>query len=298
MLTGSALPEATGWPWRGRDVRDSGMDWSARVPGRRPMALEILESHPASAARATPLLLVHGAWHGAWCWADRALPDLASRGYHAYAVSLRGHGGSPGRPSLRRASLGDYVEDVLAAAASLPAPPVLVGHSMGGLAVQLALARGARASAGVLLAAVPPGGVVGAALRLARRHPLEFLQANATLRLWPMMKTPALAAALLLRPGAAPEEAARLHARLQDESYLAFLGMMLPGLDPRRVKVPVLVVGAGADAIFTEAEVRATARAYGVEATMIPGAGHDLMLDPAWDQVADRLVAWLGEHGL
>jgi alpha-beta hydrolase superfamily lysophospholipase len=103
---------------------------------------------------------------------------------------------------------------------------------------------------------------------------------------------------MLLRPGAAPEETARLHARLQDESYLAFLGMMLPGLDPRRVKVPVLVVGAGADAIFTEAEVRATARAYGVEATMIPGAGHDLMLDPAWDQVADRLVAWLGEHGL
>jgi pimeloyl-ACP methyl ester carboxylesterase len=262
------------------------------------MALEILESHPPSAARPTPLLLVHGAWHGAWCWAERALPTLAGRGRHAYAVSLRAHGGSPARPSLRRASLGDYVEDVLEAAAGLPAPPVLVGHSMGGLAVQLALARGARAVGGVLLAAAPPRGVLGATLRLARRHPLRFLEANATLRLWPMVKTPALVAASLLRPGASPEEAARLHARLQDESYLAYLGMMLPGLDPRRVKVPMLVVGAGADTIFTEGEVRATARAYGTEAVMIPGAGHDLMLDPAWDAVADRLVAWLGAQGL
>jgi alpha-beta hydrolase superfamily lysophospholipase len=60
----------------------------------------------------------------------------------------------------------------------------------------------------------------------------------------------------------------------------------------------MLVVGAGADAIFTEGEVRATARAYGVEANMIPDAGHDLMLDPAWSEVAERLVAWLGELGL
>jgi alpha-beta hydrolase superfamily lysophospholipase len=112
------------------------------------------------------------------------------------------------------------------------------------------------------------------------------------------VKTPALAAAALLRPGAPADEAARLHARLQDESYLAYLGMMFPGLDPRRVTVPMLVVGAGADAIFTDAEVHATARAYGVEATMIPGAGHDLMLDPDWPVVADRLVAWLGQQGL
>ncbi len=213
-------------------------------------------------------------------------------------MSLRGHGGSPARPSLRRASLGDYVEDVLEVAAGLPAPPVLVGHSMGGIVVQEALARGARAAAGVLLASVPPRGLLGAMLRLARRHSLELLECIATLRLWPMMKTPALAAASLLRPTATPEEAARLHARLQDESFLAFIGMLLPRVDPRTVKVPMLVVGAGADSIFTEAEIRATARAYGVEAEIVPGAGHDLMLDAAWEAVASSIVAWLDEKGI
>ncbi|MFL6097117.1 MAG: alpha/beta fold hydrolase [Blastococcus sp.] len=52
----------------------------------------------------------------------------AEAGYPAYGLSLRGHGGSSGR--LRISRLGNYVDDVIAVATSLPAPPVLVGHSM------------------------------------------------------------------------------------------------------------------------------------------------------------------------
>jgi hypothetical protein len=73
--------------------------------------------------------------------------------------------------------------------------------------------------------------------------------------------------------------------------------MLRPRLDPRRVEVPMLVLGAEADAIFTTDEIRATARAYGVEATFIPRAAHDLMLDPAWEEAAQCVVAWLAEKG-
>jgi pimeloyl-ACP methyl ester carboxylesterase len=157
--------------------------------------------------------------------------------------SLRGHEHSPAARSLLTTALGDYVADVVGVAGRLSRLPVLVGQSMGGLVVQLALARGAPARAGGLLASAPPRGILGATLRLARRHPLAFAEVNLTLRLWPIVRTPALARDSLLRPTATEAEATALHARLQDESYRAFLGMLLPGLDPSRVTVPMLDLG-------------------------------------------------------
>lgn len=256
--------------------------------------LEILEAHPAGGARAgPPFLLVHGAWHAAWCWADHVLPFLAAAGHDAYAVSLRGHGGSPPRRRLRLTGLRDYLEDVAAAVERVGAAPVLVGHSMGGLLVQRFLAAGGSGIAGVLLASVPPRGALGATLRVARRDPLAFLRANLTLRLWPVVGTPARARDLLLRDDLGEAEVRAVFERLQDESYRAYLGMLAPRVEPSRVRVPMLVVGAGADRLFTEDEVRATARAYGVEAEIVPGAAHDLMLDPGWGMVAARMVEWV-----
>ena len=65
---------------------------------------------------------------------------------------------------------------------------------------------------------------------------------------------------------------------------------MLPR--PRRVHVPVLVLGAERDPFFTVGEVRKSARAYRTEAEIVPGMGHDLMLDQGWQNVADRIDSW------
>jgi len=112
------------------------------------MTLELLTSDLSAATRPTPLLLVHGAWHGAWCWQEHFIPYLARAGYAVYAPSLRGHGDSPGRDRLRRTGIGHYVQDVAAVAAALPAAPVLIGHSMGGLVVQKYLERYPAAAGG------------------------------------------------------------------------------------------------------------------------------------------------------
>jgi pimeloyl-ACP methyl ester carboxylesterase len=75
--------------------------------------------------------LVHGAWHGAWCW-DRLVPELELRGHRVVAVDLPVSDASAG---LRRyadliaASLGD-ADDV-----------VLVGHSLGAASIPIAAAR-------------------------------------------------------------------------------------------------------------------------------------------------------------
>lgn len=76
------------------------------------MTLEIISKIPETENRPAPLLFVHGAWHGAWCWEKYFLPYFASHGYTAHALSLRGHGGSPGEEHLRWTRIGDYVDDV------------------------------------------------------------------------------------------------------------------------------------------------------------------------------------------
>jgi pimeloyl-ACP methyl ester carboxylesterase len=116
------------------------------------------ESHPA------PLLLVHGAWHAAWCWDDGFLEFFANKGFRVLAISLRGHGGSSTPRRLRFISCADYLQDVAAVAADLPTPPVLVGHSMGGYIVQKYLETN-HAPAGVLLASVPQKSAVRLILR-------------------------------------------------------------------------------------------------------------------------------------
>src|SRR3954470_14682429 len=146
---------------------------SADVTGNTsPSGLEVVERRPADDQGRPPLLFVHGLGHGAWCW-ENWQGAAANAGYASYAVSLRGHGGSSGR--LRTSRLGHYVDDVIAVATSLPAPPVLVGHSMGGLVVQQTLARYA-ARAAVLVAPIPGHPAVASLATIARRHPLDALR--------------------------------------------------------------------------------------------------------------------------
>ena len=79
-------------------------------------------------------VLVHGAWHGAWCW-RRVLPLLRAAGAQAHAVTLTGVGE---RAHLLSSVTGleTHVQDVLALIeAEELEHVVLVGHSYGGMVV-------------------------------------------------------------------------------------------------------------------------------------------------------------------
>jgi pimeloyl-ACP methyl ester carboxylesterase len=261
------------------------------------MDLELIEPESSAAQRPTPLLFVHGAWHGAWCWQEYFLPYFSRAGFAVYALSLRGHGRSAGRDRLRWARVKDYVDDVESAVGRLPSHPVLIGHSMGGAVVQKYLERHA-APAGVLLASVPPAGVLATTLRITRRHPTAFLKANLTLSLYPLIATPALAQEHFFSPTMPNDQLMSYVRRLQDESYCAFLDMLALNLPrPRRVTTPILVLGAANDTIFHPPEVEATARAYGTNATIFPNMAHDMMLEAGWRDVADHMLGWFDERG-
>ena len=97
----------------------------------------------------------------------------------------------------------------------------------------------------------------------------------------------------------APDEVERHFARLQQESFRFELDSMLLALPrPKKVKAPMLVLAAANDRVFSVAEAKATARAYHTEAEVFPDMAHDMMLEPGWQNVAERIVAWLQERGL
>jgi pimeloyl-ACP methyl ester carboxylesterase len=233
----------------------------------------------------------------AWCWDEHFLPYFADRGYRAVALSLRGHGGSATPKPLRALSFTDYIEDIASVAAGLPAAPVVVGHSMGGVVVQKYLESHA-AAAGVLMASVPPQGYLGSGLRWARRHPWHFAKLTVTGRSLPYVSTPELARERFFSPST-PEELVRGYAaRLQEESSRSGLDGMVRLPRPGRVRAPLLVLGAGEDGAVTEAEVRATARAYRTEPVIFAGMGHNMMLEPGWEAAAERIADWLAARGM
>ena len=238
----------------------------------------------------TGILLVHGGWHGPWCWNDFA-DHLTGYGHDVRAVQLRGHDRPSGRIWHR---VHHYVEDVQRIVETFPAPPFLIGHSLGGLVVQKYLESG-QARGAVLMASIPPRGTIPAIARLAVRYPIAFLKSNLLPRLRPFIVTSRLARALFFTPDTPQGIVDHCLACLQDESYLAFIDTMVMLARPHRVQVPVLVLGAERDSIFTAAEVRGTARAYRTEAEIFPGMGHDMMLDTDWRKVADRIDAWIRE---
>jgi pimeloyl-ACP methyl ester carboxylesterase len=81
-------------------------------------------------AAMTTFALVHGAWHGAWCF-DRVLPLLDAAGVPAVAVDLPGHGADPG-PVTDLHGDADRVRSVLD---TIDGDVVLLGHSYGGAVI-------------------------------------------------------------------------------------------------------------------------------------------------------------------
>lgn len=245
-----------------------------------------------------PIIFVHGAWHAAWCWEEHFLDYFARQGYTVRAPNLRAHGVPVSTNTLRRCRVRDYVADVAAAAAEFTVPPVLIGHSMGGLVVQKYLEQ-APVKAAILLAPVPVHGGLRGSLRTLRRAPFQFLKANLQLRLYPLIETEELARAAFFSPDMDAALVRRYFHRLQDESYFAFLDLLLFSLPkPERVQTPMLVLGAEDDAIFRPDEMRATAKAYNGQVAIFPSMAHDMMLEREWQGVADYSLRWLEAQGL
>lgn len=104
--------------------------------------------------RGRPVLLLHGGGQTRHSWSSAAM-GLASRGYYAVSIDLRGHGDS-GWAEGGAYAISAYRDDAIAVARQLPARPVLAGASLGGIASMLAAASGEAIARGLVLVDITP----------------------------------------------------------------------------------------------------------------------------------------------
>lgn len=245
---------------------------------------------------AAPVILVHGAWHGPWCW-DEIAEGLRTAGHEVDVVELPGHD-TPGVLKRKWNRAGSYVRELGRAAEAISArtgaAPVLVGHSMGGYVVQRHLERN-EARLGVLVASVPRLGSLGANVRMLRRHPILMMKSIGLLDYSHPIRTDELVRDFFFQPDTPDEIVSATRKQLQNESAVALTTIALRWIRPHRVTTPVRVIAAELDAIFTVDEQHLLAAAYGVELDAVEGSGHDVMLDTKRDRLLELLLMMAGE---
>ena len=259
--------------------------------------LEVIDKGSCDDAHPVPLLFVHGGWHSASCWAN-FVDFFADAGYRAVALSLRGHGGSPTAKPFHACSIADYIDDVRATADNLGSHPVLIAHSLGGFVVQRYL-ESHHAPAAVLVASVPPQGVLGLAMRIWSRHPWVSMRSLPVGNLTGFIGTTPLVREHLFSAHTPDDIVESCAARVQPEPARASLvDPLFRRVKTTRVSTPMLVLGAADDGMVTKAEVRATAKAYNTDPEFFPDMGHNMMQESGWAGVAQRIHAWLATREL
>lgn len=247
------------------------------------VALTEYRAEPAT--HETPLVLVHGGVHGSWVWSNMQ-GWFADRGWSSTAFDWFGHGDSAALPpeDLLRRGIVDVTEEIGIACATVDRRPVLVGHSMGGLAaLAYAAANPGDLAALVLLTPGVPSAYAG--------PPVEVpVDRNA---LWG--PPPPDVARGLFYSGVDDDAAADYYAMLQPESPEAVYQATrwTVDLDLTPLRAPTLVVAAESDPLVTIESLTAMTSDIGADGIVLPGVGHGVAIDPGWPDLAARVETWL-----
>jgi pimeloyl-ACP methyl ester carboxylesterase len=216
------------------------------------------------------------------------LRHFARAGFPAVAASRRGR---LGVGPERAAGLGfdSYFADTAAVLDTLPARPVVVGHSLGGLVAQR-LAEAGRVRALVLLASAPPAMLTAQAIALP-----HFLPNMPKIMSGRPFIVGAGACSVLALNEVPPDQRPPIHAHLTHESGKVYRSLMFGTVRVKasKVRVPVFVAGGTEDRIVSPRLVRKTGRHYGVQPHLYTGHGHWIIQEPGWQAIADDILGWL-----
>lgn len=265
----------------------------------------------ANASGLTPVVFVHGLWLLADSW-DGWASLFAENGYAPVAVDWPGDQASYAEAhatpdSLAGTSVADVADHVAEVIAGLDTKPVVIGHSFGGLLVQMIAGRGL-ASAAVAIDPAPSRGVL----------PLPFSALKAA---FPVLGNPANRSRTVtltfdeFRYGfanAVPvEEARHLYETFHTPApgrplFQAATANLFPWTVAKAdhknpARGPMLVISGEKDNIVpwslaNAAYKRQAKNGSPTEIVEIPGRGHSLVIDSGWRDVADAALEFLARH--
>jgi pimeloyl-ACP methyl ester carboxylesterase len=261
----------------------------------------------------TPVVFLHGLWLHATSWAPWV--ELFDRaGYAPIAPGWPGDGETVAESradpdAIANHGIDEVTEHFGKIIDGLDRPPLLVGHSFGGMIAQKLLGQGRGAGAVAVDAAQIKGDL-----------PLPLSALHATL---PVFRNPAnkhravsLTAdqfAYAFGNALPREESDALYERwtipapgrpLFEAAAANFVLHSPAKVDTaNEERGPLLLTMSGQDHTVPEAVTRATLTQYRHSAAVtdlieFPDRGHSLTIDSGWREVAERILAWLGEHGL
>ena len=249
------------------------------------------------------VLFIHGAWVTPLCW-RYLVPLFADRGYRtlapAWPLKDRPAAQQLTYPDPRLAKVGipEVVAHYRAIIRSQPEPPVLIGHSFGGLIVQILLDQGFGA-AGIVISSVPPRGVSA----------LGASPVKAVKKLWTLFAARSGWRGILAPPvwnaeEKALREAQGIETQLVPESRRIFwqLATREATVDfGNRARAPLLLVGCGRDrSVPVEAQRRNWER-YGdsparADFALFPELTHLCIAEPGHEELAAYCMAWVGDR--
>jgi pimeloyl-ACP methyl ester carboxylesterase len=251
-----------------------------------------------------PLVFLHGAFCGGWAF-DAFRTPFEAAGYVTHAPDLAGraHGDSP--EHLGRIGVKDMVAQVVRHIRDLDAPPVLIGHSLGGLVAQIAATHGHVAGL-VLIAPSAPWGVMPTTLE-------EHGGAVGLTLLGDYWRRPIAPDYGVARHATLDRldrhDARHVFAQFVPESGRVVHETIQWWLDPSmasaapvyKIKTPVLALAGGKDRVNPASTVRRIAKRFPAGQCAyreFPEMSHWLIGEPEWPDVAHTALAWLKCKGL
>ncbi|MAD46492.1 MAG: alpha/beta hydrolase [Oceanospirillaceae bacterium] len=243
------------------------------------------------------IVFIHGMWCGPEVF-DHYRAFFENKGYSCHAPALRHHQTVDNRSELPgTTSLLDYASDLETFIRGLPQTPILIGHSMGGLLVQMLCACGLAEKA-VLLCPAAPAGIHALTLSVVR----SFSGVMTRWGFWKKTNKLSAAAARYAIFNQLPDsDIPQALAAMRYESGRATFETGFWLIDPAKastvnaalVTQPMLIVS-GEDDRITPAKIhRKVAARYGAEFHCYPGHAHWLIAEPGWERIANDIADWL-----
>ncbi|MFO0550512.1 MAG: alpha/beta hydrolase [Polyangiaceae bacterium] len=249
------------------------------------------------------VVFIHGMFVTPRCW-DGWIPHFRKAGYRPIAPAWPFHDGTAeelrarhpdsGLGGLTLSALVTHFEGILRGFSS---PPILVGHSMGGLLVQLLLQRGL-GSAGVAIDSAPPNGVSVVSWSFLRSNwPVvsPFVDKNA-----PVLLSKEQFAYAFVHDLPEEQQRAIYEAHVVPESRLVGRGPLsdAAAIDFEKPHAPLLLVAGQSDKIIPASLNRKNYARYKdaksvTELKVFPNRTHNLIAQEGWTEIADYALGWL-----